>query len=253
MALSEFSSIRCFSGLVIAMGDLAETASRIMSRSAESVEIAAQNISNMATSGYKRRVEFSELVGATSDPQAASSPVRATTDFSQGKVVETGSPYDLAITGSGFFALREKTGQVTYSRQGRLMRDADGRLATPTGAVLLTDSGADLILRTTSFKVTADGVVLEDGAPVARIGLAAADDPGRLERRNGDGFTSPDASLDLTARGQIHQGGYEAANVSTGDEMVAIMAALRRAESGQKLMGVYDDLMGRVLSTFGQN
>jgi len=145
------------------MGDLAETASRIMSRSAEGVEIAAQNISNMATAGYKRRVGFSDLVGATSDPQAASPAIRATTDFSQGKLVETGSPYDLAITGSGFFALREKSGQVSYSRQGRLMRDADGRLATPTGAVLLTDSGADLILRTTSFKVTADGVVLEDG------------------------------------------------------------------------------------------
>jgi len=91
------------------------------------------------------------------------------------------------------------------------------------------------------------------GAPVARIGLAAAEDLGRLERHNGDGFTNPGAPLDLTARGQIHQGAYEAANVSTGDEMVAIMAALRRAESGQKLMGVYDDLMGRVLSTFGQN
>jgi hypothetical protein len=35
--------------------------------------------------------------------------------------------------------------------------------------------------------------------------------------------------------------------------MVTIMGALRRAQTGQRLAMVYDDLMGRVLQTFGQS
>ena len=34
--------------------------------------------------------------------------------------------------------------------------------------------------------------------------------------------------------------------------MVTIMAALRRAETGQRLANVYDDLMARVLQSVGQ-
>ena len=44
----------------------------------------------------------------------------------------------------------------------------------------------------------------------------------------------------------------EASNVSLGSEMVTIMAALREAQSGQRLMNVYDDLMGHAITTFGQ-
>jgi hypothetical protein len=35
--------------------------------------------------------------------------------------------------------------------------------------------------------------------------------------------------------------------------MVGMMEALRRAESGQRLVLTYDDLMGRALNAFGQN
>jgi hypothetical protein len=34
--------------------------------------------------------------------------------------------------------------------------------------------------------------------------------------------------------------------------MVALMEAVRRAETGQRIIGTYDDLMGRALSAFGQ-
>jgi len=35
--------------------------------------------------------------------------------------------------------------------------------------------------------------------------------------------------------------------------MISMMEALRRAETGQRLVGVYDDLMGRVLTSLGQS
>ena len=44
----------------------------------------------------------------------------------------------------------------------------------------------------------------------------------------------------------------ETSNVNMGDEMVAMMEAVRRAETGQRLVTTYDDLMGRALNLFGQ-
>jgi flagellar basal-body rod protein FlgF len=51
----------------------------------------------------------------------------------------------------------------------------------------------------------------------------------------------------------VQQGAYEASNVTTGDEMVLMMEALRRAEAGQRVMNVYDDLLGRAVTSFGEN
>ena len=51
----------------------------------------------------------------------------------------------------------------------------------------------------------------------------------------------------------VQQGVYEASNVNTGDEMVMMMEALRRAEAGQRVINVYDDLMGRAVTTFGES
>ena len=50
----------------------------------------------------------------------------------------------------------------------------------------------------------------------------------------------------------VRQGMVEASNVSMADEMLALMAALRSAESAQRVVQVYDDLMGRALTAFGQ-
>jgi flagellar basal-body rod protein FlgG len=45
----------------------------------------------------------------------------------------------------------------------------------------------------------------------------------------------------------------ENSNVSVGDEMVTMMTALRQSEGGARLVQVYDDLLGRALSTLGQS
>lgn len=47
------------------------------------------------------------------------------------------------------------------------------------------------------------------------------------------------------------QGYLEASNVSNADEMIRMMAAMRRIESGQKLVHAYDDMMGNVLQRLG--
>lgn len=189
-------------------------------------------------------------MGNGSDISSSPSNIQSTPDFLAGKLVETGNPLDLAIVGDGFFALRGPGGLV-LSRQGQFQRDAGGRLVTPSGLALQADGGGDLIAPAGPLTIARDGVVTVEGEPVDRLALV---DAPRAALRAGEGgvFLAADADITSLAAPVVRQGAYEASNVSTGQEMVAMMEALRRAETGQRLVTVYDDLMGRALTTLGQ-
>lgn len=212
------------------------------------METSAHNISNIATPGFKRRIDFSELlIGG----DASASQGRAV-DFSAGKLVETGNPYDLAMAGGGFFTVRLTSDEIIYTRNGQFSRDAQGRMVDARGGVLQAD-GDDLVLKGGRLEVLADGAVLEDGQPVGRLDLVDMTDPTRAVPTDGGGFAMPGDAVEPAKSAQVRQGAFEMSNVTTAAEMVSMMAALRRAETGQRLVTVYDDLMGRALSTFGQS
>ena len=229
------------------MGDIVEIASGILSRSERRIEIAASNVANIATPGYKRQVSFSALVSAAGEQVPE---VGGYTDFAIGKPVETGNPYDLAITGDGFFAVRSGD-RLLYTRRGQFQREPDGTLITGEGLAVQARGGGDIVLKGASFEVTQDGTVLDDGEPTAKLAVVAFGDPTGVSWE-GSLFDAPADTVVDVSQPAIRQGVLESSNVSTGDEMVTIMEALRRAETGQRLIGVYDDLMGRALSAFGQ-
>jgi flagellar basal-body rod protein FlgG len=229
------------------MGGLVEIASSILSGASRSAEVSAQNISNMTTAGYKRRLEFAQVLEAAGNvPDASASSV----DFTSGKLLDTGSPYDLALAGEGFFVVRTRAEAVAYTRDGQFTRDPEGRLVDGRGSALQAD-GRDLILKGARVEILADGVVLEDGEPTARLDLVDFTDRA-LATPTQDGFLAPAEAVEVLTRPSVRQGALEASNVSTAAEMVSVMAAVRRAQAGQRLVGVYDDLMGRVITTFGQ-
>lgn len=224
---------------------ITEIAAQILARAERRAEAAAQNITNASTPGYRRRIGFEEMLslGAPGAPPA--------TDFSAGQLIETGNPTDLAIAGQGFFAVRAEEG-ILYTRQGQFRRDDQGRLVTAQGLALQSAEGGDLIVAAGAFQVAADGVVTQEGEPVARIALVDFADRVTLRGGEGGAFSAGDAEPAAVAAPAIRQGMLESSNVNMGDEMVAMMEAVRRAETGQRLVTTYDDLMGRALNLFGQ-
>lgn len=228
------------------MGQIVESVSRILGQSERRAEIAAQNLANLTTPGYKRRVDFGALLDKGGDHARTGG-----TDFSIGKPIQTGNPYDLDLGGDGFFAVRAGE-RVLYTRQGQLTRAQDGRLLTAQGYALQLQGGGDLVLRGETFSVSADGVVLDGGEPVGRLAIVDAENRSLFVRADAGLFSAPADALSEVESPVVRQGVLEASNVSSGEEMVAVMEALRRAESGQRLANVYDDLMGRAITTFGQ-
>lgn len=234
---------------------ITEIAAQILARAEDRAEIAAQNITNASTPGYRRRIAFSEMM-APAEPQAGAprGPVRmgALADFTAGQLTETGSPTDIAIGGQGFFAVRGEDA-ILYTRQGQFRRDDEGRLVTAQGLALQTIDGGDLVVGSAAFEVALDGTVTRNGEPLARIALVDFEDRAALTANEGGAFSAGDAAPLAVARPAIRQGMLESSNVNMGDEMVAMMEAVRRAETGQRLVTTYDDLMGRMLNLFGQN
>ncbi|MFM2411377.1 MAG: hypothetical protein RL481_2205 [Pseudomonadota bacterium] len=230
------------------MSELTEMAMAAISQAQRRVEVAAQNLSNAATPSYKRRVAFSSLVGGSDSSRSNMPQVNTVVDQRPGKFIQTANPANLALGGSGFFALR-RDDQVIYTRNGQFSVDADGRLVDRNGFALQLGNGRDLVVKSADFKVLPGGVVREKGQVLGTIAVFAD----VADIGDGESGSTATASLDLVANPDIKQGMIEASNVATGDEMVAMIEALRRAEAGQRVMTIYDDLMGRVITSFGEN
>jgi flagellar basal-body rod protein FlgF len=237
------------------MGGVVEIAGAILSRAFAHTEISAQNLANMTTPGYKARL-FSDFASRVSDSTVDrgtatyANRTAASADFSAGKLQNTGSPFDLALSGQGFFVVREGD-QLFYTRDGQFSRGSDGKIVTADGLALQSADGNDVVVSGNNPKILADGTVLENGQPTSQIAVENFSDPSMLKSSGSTLFTAP-AGEASDGDAEIQQGMIESSNVSTAQEMISIMAALRSAESGQKLVQVYDDLMGQAVNAFGQ-
>lgn len=210
----------------------------------------AENVAHVSTSGYKRRILFSHLINvdrAIGDPHVTESYF----DVRQGALISTGTATDIAISGPGFFKLRHGD-EFLFSRQGQFSLDGEGRLVSPQGYVLQQADGGDVVLDRTGFEVAPDGTISVEASPIARIGVFAPESAGALSQVSGGYFAADEGLMVEAAGAVVRQGFTEASNVSFGDEMVAMTAAVREAETGARLVQVYDDLMGRALSSLGR-
>ena len=106
------------------------------------LEVISNNIANVNTTGFKgSRAEFADLFAASnvgSGRTQAGSGVRLTDiaqQFSQGSIEYTSSGLDMAITGEGFFTLKNDSG-YTYTRAGNFQVDQNGNVVSPQGGFL---------------------------------------------------------------------------------------------------------------------
>ncbi|KQN21433.1 hypothetical protein ASE86_14505 [Sphingomonas sp. Leaf33] len=232
-----------------------ESATAIMRMAERRLDVSAHNVANISTPGYKRRIGFAEAVAAGSSGRFAGAGDVALSvrhDRAQARLAETGNPFDLAISGDGYFRVRSGDA-VLYTRQGQFRRDADGLLVTPQGYVLQQAGGGDLVIDGATMTVRQDGMVLEGGRPVARLAIEAGADPAAMTAVGESFYSVPEGAMGEAEGALVRQGMLEGSNVTLGDEMTQSMIAVRQAESGARLIQLYDELMGRAVSAFGGN
>ncbi|HLI15992.1 MAG TPA: flagellar hook protein FlgE [Acidimicrobiales bacterium] len=117
------------------------------------IDTIGDNVANANTTGYKATTpQFEDVLteqlqpasGASgglssTNPAAVGAGVQVAamnTDFSEGSIVQTGVPSDVAIQGNGFFVI-SSAGQTYYTRDGAFQLDVNGTLETASGAQVL--------------------------------------------------------------------------------------------------------------------
>lgn len=230
------------------MQGLIESASGILSASERRLESVSNNVSNISTPGFKRQISFEEVMSGRE--AASSDALRHRADLTQGQLSKTGNPLDLAISGPGFFRLRSGD-EILYSRQGNFRIGADGAVVNTQGHILQQAGGGDLVLERAGVEILEDGTVLDGERPLGKIGVYVAADPAVLKPLGGSTFAAGENAMEDAPASALRQGMVEASNVVLGDEMVTMMATVRQAEGGARLVQIYDDLLGRAISTFG--
>lgn len=230
---------------------LLETAAATLIGGERSISVAARNVTNANTAGYKREVSYTELTQQQDAARRLAEPLPVVSTAvlgEQGSLSETGNPLDLAVNGIAMMLFRDGE-RYTLSRGGQLAMGADGTLVDALGRVLQQAGGGDLELTGANAKILTDGTVLDGDVPVGAIGLydpEGIDTMATLSAEEANALAEDGAS-------ELRQGMVERSNVTLSDEMVTMMRAQRQVESGAQMVRAYDQLMSQAISTFSRS
>ena len=175
-------------------------------------------------------------------------------DLSPGPMQETSNPLDLALAGTGFFAVQAADGTTRYTRDGGFHADIDGSLRGRDGSSVLDTNGQAIILPVgADVSVAADGTVLANGTTVARLQVVDFA-PGQQLTKVGNGmFIAPaGAQPQPTASTQLYQGYLEGSNVDMTETMVSTMNLVRAYESNQKMLQMQDETLKTTVNEVGK-
>jgi len=206
----------------------------------ESLDMLANNLANSETGGYKSDREFYNLYispeasqGEGQEPATLPVIERSWTDFSQGALHPTGNPFDLALSGKGFFAVDGPSGTL-YTRNGGFRASKTGMLVTADGYPVRTAAGGSLQIPASGpIDVAADGSVRQNGQALGSLEIAEFADPGALAKRGAAYFTSA-STPQPASQTTVEQGKLESSNVGAAESAVRLVGVMRQFEMLQK-------------------
>ncbi|CAI9000353.1 Flagellar basal body protein [Brevibacillus sp. IT-7CA2] len=196
----------------------------------QALDNTANNLSNIDTIGYKRRVaSFSELLSDSMNEQPAADNQNRNTsvgirigsgarlgmtklDLGQGSAKVTDVPTDVLVEGDGYFLVTHKIKDATgvvIQEESRLTRDGSFKVSfdddeqgyvlhTTSGHILTDENGVNIVLPepVTNIQITAEGALTANGVSYGNIGLWKVDNPDQLQQVGQNLF---DAELDSGA------------------------------------------------------
>lgn len=236
------------------------------------LEVIANNIANINTTGFKRaRAEFSDLLYQVERLQGV--PNRANqsvvpegahiglgvktaavrTLHIQGGLTSTGNKYDLALVGAGMFQIEGVDGQTLFTRAGAFNTNATGQLVTADGyavapAITVPVDAVEVIVNKTGqvfARLGGDNQIQELG----QLTLATFANEAGLAPLGDNLFGETEASGDAVVGvagdpgfGTIEQGYLENSNVDPVKEITDMISAQRAYEMNSKVIKAADEM-----------
>jgi len=236
------------------------------------LDVIANNLSNVNTTGFKsQRAEFQDLMYQTTRASGAQSGtaqqptsvqvglgsqfVSTSGNYGQGAIQPTNNPYDLAITGDGFFKVEMPDGTTAYTRDGSFKVNSNGELVTSDGYAvspsITVPNGASALFVSANGTVTARVPGQDEPQELGTLAVTVFPNPAGLTRigqnlylGGGAAGTGEDKTPGQEGAGTITQGALESSNVEIVFEMVRMITAQRAYEINSKAIQTSDDMLG---------
>jgi flagellar basal-body rod protein FlgG len=257
-----------------------QTAATGMAAQELSVQVIANNIANMQTTGYKKQTAaFQDLIyqhvrriGAQSSDQGTILPigidigggvktVGTPRSMTQGTLSQTGDDLDLAITGNGFFKIQMPDGTFQYTRDGTFQMDNQGRIVNAQGnlvqpTITIPQNASGLTVNQQGqVSVTLPGQT--NSSIIGQINLTRfVNQAGLMPVGNNLYQETPasgppqDGLPNLEGYGSITQGSLEQSNVDVVSEMSNMIAAQRAYEMNAKVISAADEMLQTTAGLF---
>lgn len=240
------------------------------------VDVISNNIANMTTSGFKRQnAAFMDLIyqnvvrpGATSSDVGTIMPSGIQLGLGarvggvyrqheQGPIQITDNPFDLALTGDGFFQVQMPNGDTAYTRDGTFQVNQDGELVTVQGftvepGIVVPPDAQDVTINESGevFASIAGQLTLQN---LGQIELATFVNPTGLNAIGNNLYLETEASGSVVTGnagednfGTIRQGALESSNVNVVEEITNLIEAQRAYEMNSKVISTSDEMMGTI-------
>ncbi|MCC5995696.1 MAG: flagellar basal-body rod protein FlgG [Oceanicaulis sp.] len=237
------------------------------------VEVIAHNLANMNTAAFKRqRAEFQDLLYQTlRQPGASSSDtgtivptgvqiglgVNAGSVYritEQGSLSQTGNPYDVAISGDGYFRIQLPNGGDAYTRAGNFSLSPEGELVSADGyrvepGIVVPQEARQMIINQQGqVQILLDGEA--EPQTVGQLELVIFANEAGLEQIGGNlllesaasGAPQPGVPGD-PGFGLIRQGFIESSNVDAVTEVTALIKAQRAYEMNARVISAADEML----------
>ncbi len=148
-----------------------------------SLDTISNNLANINTNGYKKETThfqsllYQKIQTRVTDNEGNPLPVigqvglgtrvsNIVSQYTQGNLLETGNPLDLAIDGEGFFMIRMPDGSVSYTRNGAFELGASSQgftLCTASGYPVLDSTGKEIVFNreidTSTLEIDEFGII----------------------------------------------------------------------------------------------
>jgi flagellar basal-body rod protein FlgG len=236
------------------------------------LEVIANNIANINTTGYKRsRAEFTDLLyqmerakGIANRPNQAVVPEGANIGLGvqtaavrtiqvQGELSQTENSLDVAIVGRGWLQITMPDGTSAYTRSGALNKSETGELVTVDGYTvapgITIPSNAQNLTISQSGEVSATIGTASTPTVLGQLRLASFVNDAGLQPMGSNLFTQTAASGDAvvgnpgdTGYGYLKQNYLESSNVDPVREITELISAQRAYEMNSKVITTADDM-----------
>ena len=269
----------------------------------EKMDVIGNNIANVNTTGFKSaRVDFADTFSDTLRSSSAASGTSSGTPgiqigtgvalsairniYTQGALARTGYATDVAVSGDGFFIVRDPVNNTSYAtRAGDFRLDANNFLTNDNGLHVqgFTDSGlttrGDIVIDATdrpatidptatmtSFSIDTEGkikVKMSDGSEYARgqILLQRFSDPQSLQKEGANlysgigsagplgGNSSPVSQAPGTnGLGRIQDGALELSNVDLASEFTEMITTQRAFQASARIITTSDEMLQELVN-----